>query len=513
MTTPINNAADLYALMTTVNPTVDLAKSYIQTDNIDMSGYTSVSIARTIGLQPYDFSGIYDGGGYTITIGDVVSTYTGLFDSLAKPAGVGGIVKNVNVIYQNPISLILSTGAVWGGLVAEMAVCSIQNCSVTINDDSSIAINTLNSDIGLICGFMGQNSSITNTRLIINNTTELQGVNGASVGLICGQCDNSTISNCSVTTSSGAFDVIVKTGQSQDSVAGLICGSVNDSFTLLNVPVLENITINLNNNGRIIIDNISAPDPPTPLGAFCGIINVSESRTVYIRQCSVNINNNQTLTGPFSNFFGQKGVNTFTIQCEFNYTTVTNNTSRPLTVNPIPPAGTVVLYTQVMDDGTAPRYFLASGGNYYIPDRFATLVIGSEYIDLDSQTGPAGIRIYNNIDIDVFQPVGTTFTSSVPNYNYSIIVKGVGSMYFGLNYSYFENNNIIVTPEECICEAPVCSTNPQTGISANSRITNIREDKIIRINVDREIMRNSVNYPKFKSYSDYMKYLQAGLKY
>jgi len=31
--------------------------------------------------------------------------------------------------------------------------------------------------------------------------------------------------------------------------------------------------------------------------------------------------------------------------------------------------------------------------------------------------------------------------------------------------------------------------------------------------IDNEIANNSVIYPKFRSYSDYIKYVQAGLKY
>jgi hypothetical protein len=58
-------------------------------------------------------------------------------------------------------------------------------------------------------------------------------------------------------------------------------------------------------------------------------------------------------------------------------------------------------------------------------------------------------------------------------------------MYFGFNYSEIPNINIIDTPIECICQVNSCSTNPQTGITADSRITNTREDKTIRVNVDR----------------------------
>jgi len=84
-------------------------------------------------------------------------------------------------------------------------------------------------------------------------------------------------------------------------------------------------------------------------------------------------------------------------------------------------------------------------------------------------------------------------------------------MYFGLDIQ--QAPHIVDSSIECLCQINSCSTNPQTGITADSRITNTKEDKTIRVNVDREFATNSIVYPKFKSYSDYMKYLQGALKY
>jgi hypothetical protein len=85
-------------------------------------------------------------------------------------------------------------------------------------------------------------------------------------------------------------------------------------------------------------------------------------------------------------------------------------------------------------------------------------------------------------------------------------------MYFGLTITSIPQN-IVYPTLECVCQVNSCSTNPQTGIAADSRITNTREDKTIRANVDKQFATHSVGYPKFNSYSEYMKYLQAGLKY
>ena len=104
ISTIIDSPDALYALMTTTDLT-DLAQSYTQTANIDMTGFiynsqptSSQSIAHNVGSQPYTFSGNYDGGGYTITIADVDTTttvYTGLFDSVSgNPSKIAEEVRN-----------------------------------------------------------------------------------------------------------------------------------------------------------------------------------------------------------------------------------------------------------------------------------------------------------------------------------------------------------------------------------------------------------------------------------
>ena len=173
-----------------------------------------------------------------------------------------------------------------------------------------------------------------------------------------------------------------------------------------------------------------------------------------------------------------------------------------MTISPTPPAGTAVSYVNNYSN----IYALPSG-NYYIPNATGSLQMGSQTITLASQTSPDGILING-----VLYLVGTTYSASNSTYLYTISVNGVGSMYFGL-VAIIVPQNMANNTIECVCQINSCSTNPQTGITADSRITNMVEDKTIRVNVEREFATNSVIYPKFKSYSDYIKYLQAGLKY
>jgi hypothetical protein len=502
ISTNIDSPTALYALMTTPN-LADLAQSYTQTANIDMTGYQpsgSLLPSKSIANGNNVFIGSYDGGGFTITIDTVVNEYKGLFNDITTPA----VIRNINLIYNDNMDNVTppTLGASWGGLVGDMSVSTIENCSVIYNQGLQLIVSDQDFDIGGVCGFMGQNSVITGCRLIINNTIQIEAGILSSIGLLCGFNDNSDITNCSITTSNTTFNISLKVNSDNDSNAGLICGLCGDSFTDLNSAVLNNITVNLNNNGSIILDSINGTNTINK-GAICGaILGDSGSPKIQITDCIININNNQTLTGGFSDFFGSIDIPTTTIQnCQFNYTTQYGNSSKTLTISPAPPTNTPLIYTNSYDGS----YNLPTG-NYYIPNTAASLIIGPQTTSLQSQTSPAGIIINGSL-----YAVGTSYSSSNPIYIYRISVNGVGSMYFGFDISGAPN--VIDTPEECICQVNSCSTNPQTGITADSRITNMREDKTIRVNVDREFARNSVIAPKFNSYSDYMKYLQGALRH
>lgn len=498
-TLPINSAQDLYDLL--MNSTSNLNRSFIQTANIDMTGFTSKSIAGTETDTPYNFSGTYDGGGFTITIYAVETDWTGLFDSVV----IQGVIRNVNVIYSNALSLTVSGtnfNDTWGGLVGDIDVATISNCSVTFNN--TIQVSAAGGvPIGLLCGLMAQNSSMSNSRVVINAAVTLAGGDNSNIGLICGQSTDSTITNCSVSSSSSSYNISLTVNDSSSvpssySSIGLMCGFFGTSFTQLNQPLLTSNTVNLNNNGNVTLNN-TGTGGTTYIGAICGTMDGdSVAGTTDATDCIVNINNNQTLVRALTDF-GQLIDNTSIQGSLFSYITTTGNSLVTFSPKPSPPVS--VTYINSITNN-----YPLSSGNYYIPNTTGSIIIGPQTISLESQTSPAGIKINGTLYAN-----GTSYSSANSAYSYTIYVKGVGSMYFGLDILGIANT--ADTPEECICQVNNCSTNPQTGITGDSRITNTIQDKTIRVNVDREFATKSVVYPKFKSYSDYMKYLQAGLKY
>ena len=127
-------------------------------------------------------------------------------------------------------------------------------------------------------------------------------------------------------------------------------------------------------------------------------------------------------------------------------------------------------------------------------------------IRLDS-LGPDGI----NIDL-VLYPTGSIYTfTDNSGTTYDLTVFGVGSMYFGLRL-YQPRTEDIAAIEACNCDINAI-INPQTGITADSRIVNALQANQIRSSVDQEILTQYVGYPKFKTYRDYALYIQGKLRY
>lgn len=146
------------------NPSV----SYIQTANIDLGNFTQTTAI----IQ--NFSGTYDGGGYSITYN---ADFTANADNVALGlfGEVSGIIKNLN----------------------------ITSSSLTAEGNNSARI-------GLLCGYLnGQNARIINCHITsgtINSTSFTTALSArVSTGLLVGHVNNSTVKYCSASSSVSAF--------------------------------------------------------------------------------------------------------------------------------------------------------------------------------------------------------------------------------------------------------------------------------------------------------------------
>lgn len=142
--------------------------SYIQTANIELGDFTQTTAI----IQ--NFSGTYDGGGYSITYNADFNANTdnvalGLFGT------VSGTIKNLN----------------------------ITSSSLTAEGNNSARI-------GLLCGYLdGQNALIINCHITsgtINSTSFTTALSArVSTGLLVGHVNNSTVKYCSASSSVSAF--------------------------------------------------------------------------------------------------------------------------------------------------------------------------------------------------------------------------------------------------------------------------------------------------------------------
>lgn len=146
------------------NPSV----SYIQTANIDLGNFTQTTAI----IQ--NFSGTYDGGGYSITYN---ADFTANADNVALGlfGEVSGTIKNLN----------------------------ITSSSLTAEGNNSARI-------GLLCGYLnGQNALIINCHITsgtINSTSFTTDLYArVSTGLLVGHVNNSTVKYCSASSSVSAF--------------------------------------------------------------------------------------------------------------------------------------------------------------------------------------------------------------------------------------------------------------------------------------------------------------------
>ncbi|MEE1020352.1 MAG: hypothetical protein U0L93_02905 [Bacteroidales bacterium] len=142
--------------------------NYIQTANIDLGNFTQTTAI----IQ--NFSGTYDGGGYSITYN---ADFTANADNVALGlfGEVSGTIKNLN----------------------------ITSSSLTAEGNNSARI-------GLLCGYLnGQNALIINCHITsgtINSTSFTTDLYArVSTGLLVGHVNNSTVKYCSASSSVSAF--------------------------------------------------------------------------------------------------------------------------------------------------------------------------------------------------------------------------------------------------------------------------------------------------------------------
>ncbi len=208
---------------------------YLQTANIDL-GVSPFNSGT--GFTPITFTGVYDGGGFTLSnlfINEPPGTTTGLFSSVE---GASAIVRNVHLrsanvrgrqfvgtlagrlasgaqIQRSSATGTVSGGFDTGGFVGGLVGTVVGSTSAVTNSYSTVAKNNTFSGGGLV----GQNAGL------IQNTYATGRVEGAATNT--GGLVGSNLSTGQILTSYSVGEVVPSTG---GGLVGANAGTVNNSF-------------------------------------------------------------------------------------------------------------------------------------------------------------------------------------------------------------------------------------------------------------------------------------------
>ena len=247
MTTNISDASGLYhSLMTAPSP---ILGNYKLTNDITMvgSGFSSTSIPQ--------FSGNFDGSGYTITID--INVLTSPYQGLFQYVDASGTVQNLNVRYTSTGITGITTsisGALFFGLLAGDNQGTIQSNSVVF--DSSCNIITLTSTTNEVDygGLIGRNLNNAN---LLNNSLDICGnftLNVSSNSFaFCGGLVGNNDTNSNITNISGTFNnnVLYNINSANLISSGGLCGRNSDNSDISGCSIIYNETLTMSKSSII----------------------------------------------------------------------------------------------------------------------------------------------------------------------------------------------------------------------------------------------------------------------
>ena len=209
----IFSKADMETLAAAVNGgnNYSQGKYFLLTQNLN-------GITTSIGSNSTteSFQGIFDGGGYTISINSGGGIFLCIFSATVKNLNVSGAI-NIAVVYNS------SSYAV-GGICHSASNSTISNCHSNVSIYAESIFNGADSYTGGICG----DAAV----VTIENCYNSASISGSYAGGICGKANASTISNCYNT-------AIIQTTSYQ--CGGGICGQITSS-TIESCYNLGNLT-------------------------------------------------------------------------------------------------------------------------------------------------------------------------------------------------------------------------------------------------------------------------------
>jgi hypothetical protein len=175
------------------------------------------------------------------------------------------------------------------------------------------------------------------------------------------------------------------------------------------------------------------------------------------------------------------------------------------------------------NDPSAYDYF---GSSVAIYDN--TIVVGSPFKDIYSadsgkayvfvRSGTTWVQQASLLSSDISG--GDNFGWSVSIYRDTISIGALNRDTSGIDsgkaYVFIQeqlNLPISIENEKCLCSSPICIQGSYVADYDDSKVTNVRNNRIIASSFNKYNMSDSVRGRQFVSYNDYLHYLQANLKY
>jgi hypothetical protein len=373
----------------------------------------------------------------------------------------------------------------YGGGIAGMN-SGINGGSITCQ--SCWSTGAITDDAG---GIIGKNAGINGGSCAITNCYS-EGTIGISSGGICGSTSDGIISNCYSTGSvasqgggiigTGATSTVMNcytTGNILDSLGGCIAGS-GGTPTIINCYTTGTVT-----GGLGYIEGNSSTVPGTCFSeAKTGTPGIWNS-----------VNANTVLQGIPMSIIGTTWVSSGVNQPYELYTMGYS----PYTIENIVASALNRLHVVSLSAGNSTQ---------------SAIINGKVYTILDITNGDAGS--YNTFSIDTNTGIISTTATTVPGV-YTLYIRNNGS-YNITEYTVTVTGSTIsnATGELTVCcQTNVYSMNPQTSNYNNEIITHRQAGRVVDRDVDNFYVgiatgqRTAHSQPIFKSYYDYMQYLQG----
>jgi hypothetical protein len=456
------NPTDLYNLMTGVSSLLANYEIDDNIDNIDMTGF----ISESIGLTDLEngFQGNFDGKGKTITIGDVSSTYCGLFFFTTST------ISNLTVIYKNDGTII---------------------DNITDNTDNASFIASTS-------------GTVTNCHVILPNNVTIGDVsNTQNSGGFIGDTGG-TVSNCSLT--AGNY-LIIRSSESSGGFIGILNGG---TITNCNTVIGNNLTITSYGIGGLTTEGVLISDCSIIIGDNCTFTSNNGGIGGISYVPSINTTNVKAIYGNNTRFIGGQFI------------------SGVITMGAIPgPCSNIIVLFKnntyldatatsggILDDitGVTAQNVFALYNDYSIiaPNSGPIVGFGSGTIPSSVLANTCGSPISGSNVTNM----STTSLDTIIAYLEGIPYLADLIPYIQQTYCYRPPN----MPPPCPCTAYLCNSNPQVTNYDESEDKSRMADQMVHSNVDVKLAEmwsgtRVQSVPIFKSYQEMMMYKQGSLKY